>query len=70
MVDFKFLEEIAVRIKADRQQLLKVDDELSRVNAKLHELPLKSATESTFAKMIGMEYQDEIAELEKQRDRL
>ncbi|MGH9934203.1 MAG: hypothetical protein ACRD3Z_03700 [Nitrososphaerales archaeon] len=70
MVDFKFLEEIAVRIKADRQQLLKVDDELSRVNAKLHELPLKSATESAFAKMIGMEYQDEIAELEKQRDRL
>lgn len=70
MVDFQFLEEIAVRIKADRQQLLKVDDELSKVNAKLHELPLKAATESQFARMIGMEYQDEIAELEKQRDRL
>ena len=70
MVDFKYLEEIATKIKSDRQQLLRVDDELSKVNAKLHELPLKSATESTFAKMIGMEYHDEISELERQRDKL
>jgi hypothetical protein len=70
MVDFHYLEELAGKIKSDRQHLLKIDDELSKVNAKLHELPLTSATESTFAKMIGMEYHDEYAELEKNRDEL
>jgi len=70
MVDFHFLEEVAGRIKTNRQHLLKIDDELSNVNARLHELPLRSATESTFAKMIGMEYHDELAELEKSRDKL
>jgi len=70
MVDFQYLEEIAGRIKTNRQHLLNVDNELSKVNARMHELPLKSATESTFAKMIGVEYHDELAELERAKDKL
>jgi len=70
MVDFHYLEEVAGRIKTDRQHLLNVDDELSKVNVRMHELPLKSATESTFARMIGTEYHDELAELERAKDKL
>ncbi len=70
MVDFEYLEEVAGRIKVNRQQLLKVDDELSKINARMHELPLRSATESTFARMIGMQYYDELADLESARDKL
>ncbi|MFQ5969386.1 MAG: hypothetical protein ACE5J2_02685 [Nitrososphaerales archaeon] len=70
MVDFRYLEEVAGRIKTNRQHLLNIDEELSKVNARMHELPLKSATESTFAKMIGVEYHDEVAELETARDKL
>jgi len=70
MVDFHYLEEIAGRIKTNRQHLSNVDDELSKVNARMHELPLRSATESTFAKMIGAEYHDELADLERVKDKL
>jgi hypothetical protein len=70
MVDFHYLEEVAGKIKTNRQLLFKVDDELSKINARIHELPLKSATESTFARMIGTEYCDELAELERVKDKL
>jgi hypothetical protein len=70
MVDFHYLEELAGRIKANRQQLAQVEDQLSQVNAKIHELPLKSETESTFAKMIGEEYHDEFGALESVKERL
>ena len=70
MTDLMHLEEMAGRIKANRQHLADVDDVLSDVKAKIHELPLKRSTESTFAKMIGVEYNDELAELEQSRDKL
>jgi len=70
MVDFNYLEDVAGKIKTNRQHLLNVDTELSKVNARIHELPLKSATESTFARMIGVNYHDELAELEKVKDKL
>ena len=65
MVDFHYLEGVAGRIKSNRQQLINVEAELARVNFRIHELPLKSVTESTFAKMIGEQYHDELGELEK-----
>ncbi len=70
MVDFEYLEEVAGRTKTNRQHLLKVDDELSKINARMHEIPLRSATESTFARIIGMQYHDELADLESARDKL
>lgn len=70
MTDFTSLEEMAGRIKTNRQHLADVDDVLSDVKAKIHELPLKRSTESTFAKMIGVDYNDELAELEQSRDKL
>jgi hypothetical protein len=70
MADFTYLEEIAGRIKANRQHLFDVDEVLSDVNAKIRELPLKRNAESTFAKMIGVEYHDELEELEQSRDKL
>lgn len=70
MVDFTYLEEIAARIKANRTHLSDVDEVLLDVKAKIHELPLKRQAESTFAKMIGVEYNDELEELEKSRERL
>jgi len=70
MTDFLNLEEMAGRIKTNRQHLADVDDVLSDVKAKIHELPLKRSTESTFAKMIGVQYDDELAELEQSRDKL
>ncbi len=70
MADLHYLEEVATRIKTNRTHLLKVDDDLSRVNARIHELPLRSNTESVFAKMIGAEYHDEREELEKARGKL
>jgi hypothetical protein len=70
MVDFHYLDEIAIRIKSDRQQLTNIEAELSRVNFRIHELPLKSVTESTFAKMIGEQYHDELGELEKIKNEL
>ncbi len=69
MGDFIFLEEIAARMKSNRQKLFKVDEELSKVNAKIHELPRKSVVESTFARMIGEEYHDELVDLERLKDK-
>jgi hypothetical protein len=70
MVDFAYLDEIAARIKANREQLYEIDEELSKVNARIHELPRRSEVESTFAKMIGGDYHDELSDLEKVRDKL
>jgi len=70
MVDFHYLEGVAGRIKSNRQQLINVEAELARVNFRIHELPLKSVTESTFAKMIGEQYHDELGELEKIKNEL
>src|SRR5439155_3630291 len=70
MVDFHYLEEVAGRIKSSRQQLTNVEAELARVNFRIHEVPLKSVTESTFAKMVGEQYHDELAELEKIKNEL
>jgi len=70
MVDFQYLEEVAGRIKSNRQQLTNVEAELARVNFRIHEVPLKSVTESTFAKMIGEQYHDELSELEKIKNEL
>ena len=70
MADFEFLEKIAHRIIENRTQLHKVEDTLSDTNAKIHEIPLKRSTESTFAKMIGMGYDDNITELEKLKENL
>src|SRR5215831_8189938 len=70
MVDFRFLDDLAVKIKSDRQQLTNIEAELARVNFRIHELPLKSVTESTFAKMIGEQYHDELGELETIKNEL
>ncbi len=70
MVDFQYLEEVAGRIKVNKQHLSSVENELSKVNALTHELPLTSATESTFATMIGIEYHDQLAEFEGVKDNL
>jgi len=70
MVDFHYLEELAGRIKSNRQQLTNVEAELARVNFRIHEVPLKSVTESTFAKMVGEQYNDELADLEKIKNEL
>ena len=70
MVDFNYLEEVAGRIKSNRQQLTNVEAELARVNFRIHEVPLKSVTESTFAKMVGDQYHDELGELEKIKNEL
>jgi hypothetical protein len=68
MVDFHYLEEVAGRIKRNREQLQNVENELSKIKVLTHELPMKSATESTFASMIGIEYHNELAELEGKKD--
>ncbi len=65
MTDFTNLEELARQIKANRNYLGQIEEELKIVNMKLHELPLKRPTESTFAKMIGAPYDDQQANLEK-----
>jgi hypothetical protein len=70
MVDFEFLENLAKEIKENRLKLYDVEDSLSNVKAKLHEIPLKRTTESTFAKMIGVGYNDKINDLEKAKEQL
>ncbi len=70
MSDLHFLEKLATQIKRNRQQLNDVEDELATVNFRIHEIPLKITTESTFAKMIGEEYNDATSELEKARQKL
>jgi len=70
MVDFEFLEQVALRIKENRSQLLTTEDLLAKVKFEIHEIPLKRTTESTFAKMIGITYDDRISELEKEKSSL
>lgn len=70
MSDFIFLEQVATRIRENRTQLKDVEDELATVNFRIHEIPLKSPTESTFAKMIGQDYHDATADLEKAKEKL
>jgi len=70
MADFEFLEKIALQIKENRSQLLTIEDMLARVKFAIHEIPLKRSTESAFAKMIGVGYDDKIAELEKEKTSL
>jgi cell fate (sporulation/competence/biofilm development) regulator YlbF (YheA/YmcA/DUF963 family) len=70
MVNFEFLENLALEIKENRTKLYDVEDALSNVNVQLHEIPLKRTTESTFAKMIGVGYNDKISELEKAKEQL
>jgi hypothetical protein len=70
MTDFPFLEQVASRIKVNRVQLKDVDDELATVNFRIHEIPLKSSTESTFAKMIGQDYYDATTDLQNEKQKL
>lgn len=70
MVDFNYLDELARQIKANRNYLNQIEEELKIVGMKLHELPLKRPTESTFAKMIGVEYDDQLESLEKTKANL
>jgi hypothetical protein len=70
MVDFTNLEELARQIKANRNYLNQIEEELKIINMKLHELPLKRPTESTFAKMIGASYDDQQENLEKTKKNL
>jgi hypothetical protein len=70
LVDFHYLEDLAARIKNNRKELALVNEKLAEVSAQAHDLPLKSATESTFARMIGTEYHDKLAALETAREKL
>lgn len=70
MTDFTNLEELARQIKTNRNYLAQIEEELKIVNMKLHELPLKRPTESTFAKMIGAPYDDQQENLEKTKANL
>lgn len=70
MSDFTYLEELARQIKANRNYLNQIEEELKIVNMKLHELPLKRPTESTFAKMIGTQYDDQQENLQKTKTNL
>lgn len=70
MTDFTNLEELARQIKTNRNYLAQIEEELKIVNMRLHELPLKRPTESTFAKMIGTPYDDQQANLEKTKSNL
>jgi hypothetical protein len=70
MTDLHFLEQLATQIKRNRQQLTDVEDELATVNFRIHEIPLKITTESTFAKMIGEQYNDATSDLEKAKQKL
>lgn len=68
MPDFKTLETIAIQIKENRVKLHEIEDSLSNVNVQLHEIPLKRTTESTFAKMIGVGYDDKMSDLQRMKD--
>src|SRR3989442_709846 len=70
MTDFNYLEQVATRIKRNRQQFADVEEELATINYRIHEIPLKISTESTFAKMIGEQYNDATSELEDAKQKL
>jgi hypothetical protein len=70
MADFNFLEELAKKIKENRAKLAQLEESLAYVNTEIHEIPLKRNTESTFAKIIGVGYDDRIEELQKSKESL
>ena len=70
MSDFPALEQVATRIRENRTKLKDVEDELATVNFRIHEMQLKSPTESTFAKMIDQDYYDATTDLEKAKEKL
>jgi len=70
MADFNFLEQVATQIKKNRQQLTDIESELSKINFRIHEIPLKISTESNFAKMIGEQYNDSTKDLESSKEKL
>lgn len=65
MVDFQFLEDLAIHIQENRKKFDNLEAPLLDVNTRLHEIPLHRSTESTFAKMTGSSYEDQFSELEK-----
>lgn len=65
MVNFQFLDDLAIQIQENRKKLDGLEVPLLDVNTRLHEIPLHRSTESTFAKMTGTSYEDQFAELEK-----
>ena len=70
MADFNFLEKTALKIKENRTKLFQLEESLAHVNSEIHEIPLKRNTESTFAKIIGVGYDDRIEDLKKSKDNL
>jgi len=70
MADFEFLEGLAIQIQENRKRLEGIDRSLSDVNTRLHEIPIRRSTESTFAKMTGSSYEDKFSELEKVKNDL
>ena len=70
MADFNFLEKLALKIKQNREKLTQLEESLTYVNTEIHEIPLKRNTESTFAKIIGVGYDDRIDELKKSKENL
>ena len=70
MVDFNFLEELAIKIQNNRMMLKGINTSLSDVHTRLHEIPLQRTTESTFAKMIGGSYDDQSTELQNAKKEL
>ena len=70
MADFYFLEELAIKILENRKKLKALDARLSDINIRLHEIPLHRSTESSFAKMIGESYDDNVTDLEKAKKEL
>ncbi|HXV67147.1 MAG TPA: hypothetical protein VD731_07985 [Nitrosopumilaceae archaeon] len=70
MADFNFLEKNALRIKENRTKLAQLEESLAHVNTEIHEVPLKRNTESTFAKFIGVGYEDRMDDLKKSKNEL
>ena len=70
MADFNFLEELAGKIRDNRAKLAQLEESLAYVNVEMHEIPLKRNTESTFAKIVGVGYDDRLEELQKSKESL
>ena len=70
MVDFFFLETLAIKILENRKKIKALDTRLSDINMRLHEIPLHRSTEASFAKMIGESYDDNVTDLENAKKEL
>ena len=70
MADFYFLDTLAIKILENRKKIKALDTRLSDINLRLHEIPLHRTTESSFAKMIGESYDDNLSDLEKAKKEL